>query len=50
VTASDIQAQARGDIDLEEDVRALRVLAEAVEAAVREGKEGVLGLDWRAEL
>ncbi|EED85096.1 predicted protein [Postia placenta Mad-698-R] len=30
----------------EEDTRALRVLAEAVEAAVRGGKHDVLGLDW----
>ncbi|CAL1706114.1 unnamed protein product [Somion occarium] len=30
----------------EEDVLALRELAEAVEAAVRAGKEDVLGLDW----
>jgi hypothetical protein len=28
-------------------VIALRELAEAVEAAVRGGKEGVLGLDWQ---
>ncbi|KAF9227092.1 hypothetical protein BS17DRAFT_861059 [Gyrodon lividus] len=32
--------------DLDEDTRALRTLAEAVEAAVRGGKEGALGLDW----
>jgi hypothetical protein len=32
--------------DLSEDVSALRQLAEAVEAAVRGGKLGVLGLDW----
>ncbi|OCH88637.1 hypothetical protein OBBRIDRAFT_734064 [Obba rivulosa] len=30
----------------EEDTRALRELAEAVEGAVRGGKEGALGLDW----
>ncbi|KAL6301254.1 hypothetical protein BKA93DRAFT_471383 [Sparassis latifolia] len=30
----------------EEDIRALRELAEAVEAAVRSGKPDVLGLDW----
>jgi len=29
-----------------DDVYALRQLAEAVEAVVRGGKEGVLGLDW----
>ena len=47
ITAEDIQAQARGHAELGEDVIALRELAEAVEAAVREGKEGVLGLDWQ---
>ncbi|KAI0335073.1 hypothetical protein GY45DRAFT_1241413 [Cubamyces sp. BRFM 1775] len=30
----------------EEDQRALRDLAEAIEGAVRGGKQGVLGLDW----
>ncbi|PCH35996.1 hypothetical protein WOLCODRAFT_28268 [Wolfiporia cocos MD-104 SS10] len=30
----------------EEDQRALRELAEAVEAAVRGGQQGILGLDW----
>lgn len=30
----------------EDDVKALRQLAEAVESAVRGGKEGTLGLDW----
>ncbi|KAI0948963.1 hypothetical protein AcW1_008692 [Taiwanofungus camphoratus] len=30
----------------EEDTRALRELAEAIEAAVRGGKQAVLGLDW----
>ncbi|KAH8107705.1 hypothetical protein BXZ70DRAFT_6247 [Cristinia sonorae] len=30
----------------EEDIQSLRRLAEAVEAAVRGGKEDVLGLDW----
>lgn len=34
-------------LDPESDLCALRQLAEAVEAAVRGGKEGVLGLDWR---
>jgi len=33
-------------LDSDSDIRALRQLAEAVEAAVRGGKEGVLGLDW----
>jgi len=32
--------------DSGDDVYALRQLAEAVEAVVRGGKEGVLGLDW----
>jgi len=32
--------------ELGEDVVALRELAEAVEAAVRGGKQDVLGLDW----
>jgi len=32
--------------EFDEDVIALRKLAEAVETAVRGGKEGVLGLDW----
>ncbi|KAG2365369.1 hypothetical protein BDR07DRAFT_1552517 [Suillus spraguei] len=35
-----------GPQELDEDTRILRQLAEAVEAAVRGGKEGVLGLDW----
>lgn len=35
-----------GPQELDEDTRALRQLAEAVEAAARGGKEGVLGLDW----
>ena len=30
----------------DEDVKALRDLAEAIEAAVRGGKQGMLGLDW----
>ncbi len=29
-----------------DDILAFRTLAEAIEAAVRGGKEGVLGLDW----
>ncbi|KAH7925608.1 hypothetical protein BV22DRAFT_419423 [Leucogyrophana mollusca] len=32
--------------ELDDDTRALRQLAEAVEAAVRGGKESALGLDW----
>jgi hypothetical protein len=35
-----------GPQELDDDTRMLRQLAEAVEAAVRGGKEGVLGLDW----
>ncbi|KAH7889013.1 hypothetical protein F5I97DRAFT_1803958 [Phlebopus sp. FC_14] len=35
-----------GPVELDDDTRALRALAEAVEAAVRGGKEGALGLDW----
>ena len=42
MTASDIQAQAWGGIELDEDVHALRVLAEAVETVVRGRKGGVL--------
>ncbi|KAH9858912.1 hypothetical protein C2E23DRAFT_800618 [Lenzites betulinus] len=42
--------EARGRIltgrESEEDRTALRELAEAVEAAVRGGKQGMLGLDW----
>ncbi|KAF8840862.1 hypothetical protein BDN67DRAFT_1011093 [Paxillus ammoniavirescens] len=33
-------------VELDEDTRALRALAEAVEGAVRGGKQGTLGLDW----
>jgi len=33
-------------LELDEDTNALRQLAEAVEAAVRGGKAGILGLDW----
>ncbi|KAJ7286187.1 hypothetical protein C8J57DRAFT_1446831 [Mycena rebaudengoi] len=45
VTAPEIVPNA-GSVELSEDVLALRALAEAVEAAVRGGKEGALGLDW----
>lgn len=42
--------EARGKLltgrESEEDRSALRELAEAVEAAVRGGKQGMLGLDW----
>lgn len=51
VSAADVDGDAQaGPAALqehtEEDVHALRVLAEAVEAAVRGGKGDVLGLDW----
>jgi hypothetical protein len=50
VTPSDISWQAIGQAanTPDEDVLALRQLAETVEAAVRGGKEDVLGLDWEA--
>lgn len=38
----------RGDID-EDDMRALKELAGAVEKAVRGEKGDLLGLDWEAE-
>ena len=38
--------ETRGAAKNQEDQRALRELAEAVEAAVRGGREGMLGLDW----
>jgi hypothetical protein len=48
VTLPDITAQARGSSSVQpaEDVVALRELAEAIEAAVRGGKQDALGLDW----
>ncbi|CAK5265401.1 unnamed protein product [Mycena citricolor] len=45
VSAPDISG-AKPGAGLSDDVLALRALAEAVEAAVRGGKEGSLGLDW----
>ncbi|KAJ7762477.1 hypothetical protein B0H16DRAFT_1528977 [Mycena metata] len=45
VTAPEISSMNTGT-ELSEDVLALRALAEAVEAAVRGEREGVLGLDW----
>ncbi|KAJ7680980.1 hypothetical protein DFH06DRAFT_1164688 [Mycena polygramma] len=45
VTAPEI-VPTNGGGELSEDVLALRALAEAVEAAVRGGKQGALGLDW----
>ncbi|KAJ7141136.1 hypothetical protein C8R44DRAFT_837498 [Mycena epipterygia] len=45
VTAPDI-TPAGGAGGLSDDVLALRALAEAIESAVRGGKEGALGLDW----
>ena len=35
-----------GQHEMEEDTRAFRMLAEAIETAVRGGKEDMLGLDW----
>ncbi|KAJ8586178.1 hypothetical protein M405DRAFT_729723 [Rhizopogon salebrosus TDB-379] len=46
VDARQLNHDLLGPQELSEDTRALRQLAEAVEAAVRGGKEGVLGLDW----
>ncbi|KAJ7502457.1 hypothetical protein B0H11DRAFT_2223369 [Mycena galericulata] len=47
VTAPEIApVPGRGGGELSEDVLALRALAEAVETAVRGGKDGALGLDW----
>ncbi|KAJ7092091.1 hypothetical protein B0H15DRAFT_974397 [Mycena belliarum] len=45
VTAPEIGVRG-GAQELSEDVLALRALAEAVEAAVRGGQPGALGLDW----
>lgn len=46
VDAKQLKNDLLGPQELSEDTRALRQLAEAVEAAVRGGREGVLGLDW----
>ncbi|KAJ7213022.1 hypothetical protein GGX14DRAFT_82599 [Mycena pura] len=48
IAAEDIRAAPAnaGRAALSDDVLALRALAEAVESAVRGGKDGVLGLDW----
>lgn len=48
VSPADVGASVRGRQGTypEEDVCALRQLAEAVESAVRGGTEGALGLDW----
>lgn len=46
VTAEDIKEQALGRKEMDEDVVAVRKLAEAVEMAVRGGKDEALGLDW----
>ncbi|PSR70978.1 hypothetical protein PHLCEN_2v13154 [Hermanssonia centrifuga] len=51
VSASDLHAHSRPGLarnvtQPQEDTRALRELAEAIEAAVRGGKEDALGLDW----
>ncbi|KAF7305771.1 hypothetical protein HMN09_00730800 [Mycena chlorophos] len=45
VSSVDISTRS-GQTPLSDDVAALRALAEAVEGAVRGGKEGALGLDW----
>ena len=45
-SSASLNPSARGLGGNEDDVRALRQLAEAVESAVRGGKEGTLGLDW----
>ncbi|KAF5370060.1 hypothetical protein D9758_001383 [Tetrapyrgos nigripes] len=45
VTAPEIIDSSKS-VELDEDTIALRALAEAVEAAVREDKNGALGLDW----
>jgi hypothetical protein len=45
MTASDINEQSKGHVELSEDVLAVRELSEAIEAAVR-GNDGALGLDW----
>jgi hypothetical protein len=46
VDAKQLKNDLLGPQELSDDTRALRQLAEAVEAAVRGGKEDVLGLDW----
>lgn len=50
VTAEQLNNQAEvgrlKGAEVGDDVLAFRTLAEAVEAAVRGGKEGALGLDW----
>ncbi|KAI0338295.1 hypothetical protein BDW22DRAFT_1409646 [Trametopsis cervina] len=47
ISPSDLDGSSRkSGTYAEEDVKALRELAEAIEAAVRGGKEDVLGLDW----
>lgn len=51
VSASDANTSSRHNLanlgpQPDEDVKALRDLAEAVEAAVRGGKQDALGLDW----
>jgi zinc finger HIT domain-containing protein 3 len=47
VTVHDINNQFKGG-ELSEEVLALRKFAEAVEAAVRGGDQGALGLNWDA--
>ena len=45
-SSASLNPSGRGLGGNEDDVRALRQLAEAVESAVRGGKEGTLGLEW----
>jgi zinc finger HIT domain-containing protein 3 len=48
VSSSDTRVSVRADSadQSDEDVKALRSLAEAIEAAVRGGKQDTLGLEW----
>ena len=46
VTAEEIEEHVGGRKEVDEDVVAFRQLAEAIEMAVRGGKDGILGLDW----
>ena len=48
ISAADAHPSSRAGpaVQPEEDVKALRELAEAIEAAVRGGKQDALGLDW----
>ena len=46
VSETSASARAGATVQSEEDMKALRELAEAIEAAVRGGKQDTLGLDW----